>query len=443
MEVLSLPLEKLINLNQRQYFKMKRIVFLIGIFSVCSLNIFAQDVSLEEVLRNSTNQNVIQADKQVEVEKIKLKIQQSKRVPNIFGEANLQRNLIVPTTPVPAIAFNPNAADGEIMPLRFATNWTAKAGLQLSFDIFNPETEGNIREAKLRQQKALIDQKETKRTADNEIRNLYAQVVLAQNQYVVAKELLDNYLVTLEIMKLRYESGRISEIEMNNTLKKVYELEQLEKEAQMVLLNKKIALLPYYNVDFNANFSTPIEEVLSGTKATYSKSNTESLEIDRALNELKIKNINMLAAPKLTLNGYLGSQFYNNQFRLFDTDYWFGTSYLNVALRLPITEAYERSLQKKQLKYENTILESKLLNSNSNDNIVELQRRNDIQILEDKVKNQERIVKLSDSNKAILKAQVEEGTVLVTEYNKELESYLDQMKKYWQAQYDLLQKTLN
>lgn len=421
---------------------MKRIVFLIGICSVCSLNIFAQDVSLEEVLRNSTNQNVIQADKQVEVEKIKLKIQQSKRVPNIFGEANLQRNLIVPTTPVPAIAFNPNAADGEIMPLRFATNWTAKAGLQLSFDIFNPETEGNIREAKLRQQKALIDQKEAKRNAENDIRNLYAQVVLAQNQYLVAKELLDNYLVTLEIMKLRYESGRISEIEMNNTLKKVYELEQLEKEAQMVLLNKKIALLPYYNVDFNANFSTSIEEVLSGTKATYSKSNTESLEIDRALNELKINNINMLAAPKLTLNGYLGSQFYNNQFRLFDTDYWFGTSYLNVALRLPITEAYERSLQKKQLKYENTILESKLLNSNSNDNIEELQRRNDIQILEDKVKNQERIVKLSDSNKAILKAQVEEGTVLVTEYNKELESYLDQMKKYWQAQYDLLQKLL-
>lgn len=421
---------------------MKRIVFLIGICSVCSLNIFAQDVSLEEVLRNSTNQNVIQADKQVEVEKIKLKIQQSKRVPNIFGEANLQRNLIVPTTPVPAIAFNPNAADGEIMPLRFATNWTAKAGLQLSFDIFNPETEGNIREAKLRQQKALIDQKEAKRNAENDIRNLYAQVVLAQNQYLVAKELLDNYLVTLEIMKLRYESGRISEIEMNNTLKKVYELEQLEKEAQMVLLNKKIALLPYYNVDFNANFSTSIEEVLSGTKATYSKSNTESLEIDRALNELKINNINMLAAPKLTLNGYLGSQFYNNQFRLFDTDYWFGTSYLNVALRLPITEAYERSLQKKQLKYENTILESKLLNSNSNDNIEELQRRNDIQILEDKVKNQERIVKLSDSNKEILKAQVEEGTVLVTEYNKELESYLDQMKKYWQAQYDLLQKLL-
>lgn len=51
-------------------------------------------------------------------------------------------------------------------------------------------------------------------------------------------------------------------------------------------------------------------------------------------------------------------------------------------------------------------------------------------------------MKLSDSNKAILKAQVEEGTVLVTEYNKELESYLDQMKKYWQAQYDLLQKLL-
>lgn len=421
---------------------MKRIVFLSSIFSILSICVFAQNVSLEEVLQNSTNQEVLQADKQVEIEKIKLKIQQSKRVPNIFGEANLQRNLIVPTTPVPAIAFNPNAAAGEIMPLRFATNWTAKAGLQLAFDIFNPETEGNIREAKLRQQKALIDQKETKRNADNEIRNLYAQVVLAQNQYQVAKELLDNYLVTLNIMKLRYDAGRISEIEMNNTLKKVYELEQLEQEAQLVLLNKKIALIPYYNVDFNAFFSTPIEDVLNGTKSNLSKSNTESLEIDKALNDLKIKNINMLAAPKLTLNGYLGSQFYNNQFRIFDKDYWFGTSYVNVALRIPITEAYERSLQKKQLKYENMVLESKLLNSNSNDKIEDLQRNNDIQILEQKVKNQEKIVKLSESNKAILKAQVDEGTVLITEYNKELESYLEQMKRFWQAQYDLLQTIL-
>lgn len=421
---------------------MKRIVFLSSIFSILSICVFAQNVSLEEVLQNSTNQEVLQADKQVEIEKIKLKIQQSKRVPNIFGEANLQRNLIVPTTPVPAIAFNPNAAAGEIMPLRFATNWTAKAGLQLAFDIFNPETEGNIREAKLRQQKALIDQKETKRNADNEIRNLYAQVVLAQNQYQVAKELLDNYLVTLDIMKLRYDAGRISEIEMNNTLKKVYELEQLEQEAQLVLLNKKIALIPYYNVDFNAFFSTPIEDVLNGTKSNLSKSNTESLEIDKALNDLKIKNINMLAAPKLTLNGYLGSQFYNNQFRIFDKDYWFGTSYVNVALRIPITEAYERSLQKKQLKYENMVLESKLLNSNSNDKIEDLQRNNDIQILEQKVKNQEKIVKLSESNKAILKAQVDEGTVLITEYNKELESYLEQMKRFWQAQYDLLQTIL-
>lgn len=421
---------------------MKRIVFLSSIFSILSICVFAQNVSLEEVLQNSTNQEVLQADKQVEIEKIKLKIQQSKRVPNIFGEANLQRNLIVPTTPVPAIAFNPNAAAGEIMPLRFATNWTAKAGLQLAFDIFNPETEGNIREAKLRQQKALIDQKETKRNADNEIRNLYAQVVLAQNQYQVAKELLDNYLVTLDIMKLRYDAGRISEIEMNNTLKKVYELEQLEQEAQLVLLNKKIALIPYYNVDFNAFFSTPIEDILNGTKSNLSKSNTESLEIDKALNDLKIKNINMLAAPKLTLNGYLGSQFYNNQFRIFDKDYWFGTSYVNVALRIPITEAYERSLQKKQLKYENMVLESKLLNSNSNDKIEDLQRNNDIQILEQKVKNQEKIVKLSESNKAILKAQVDEGTVLITEYNKELESYLEQMKRFWQAQYDLLQTIL-
>lgn len=414
------------------------VVLIVGI----QQNIFSQELTLEQVLSQAKKEGVFQVDKQVEIEALKVKIMQSKRVPLIYGEANLQRNLIVPVTPVPAVAFNPNAVAGEITPLRFATNWSAKAGLQFSFDVFNPETEGAIKEAKLAQQKALIGQTDANRSVKKVLTDLYAQVVLAQEQQLLAKKLADQYMETFSIVEARYLIGRTTEIEMNNVRKKALELDQLEQEASLVLLNKKIALLPYIDLTFSEHFSTPIASILQQENYTPSTAETEKLVIDKDLNELKISNINKLAIPKLTFNAYLGSQFYNNQFRLFDGNNWYGVSYVNLALRVPITEAYERSLNKKMLLLESHVLESKFQESSLKDSITAMQRENLLLVMKQKVSTQEQLVKLTQSNVELIRNQVNEGTQLVVELNKELESQLDQQKKLWQSQYDLLQKVI-
>lgn len=421
---------------------MRKRLNILGIIVLVAHGAIGQELSLDQVLTLAKNETTFQADKQVEVEAIKLKIQQSKRIPQLFGEANLQRNLIVPTTPVPAIAFNPNAQPGEIMPLRFATDWSAKVGLQLSVDIFNPELEGNIRLAKLTQQKAALQQQDAYRLDKNGIRDLYAQVILAQSQLEVAEKTAKDYTKTLQILKERKDAGRLDQIQWNNALQKGLELEQLEEEAAMVLLNKKIALLPYLEYDLNTRFTTPLDQILLEANSVASSLDRETLVIDKELNALKIKNINRLAIPKLTFNGYLGSQYFNNEFRILNGDYWFGTSYINLALRVPITEVFERNLNKKQLLLESSILDSQLGQTNSDDQVLELQKKNERLILNQKVQRQMEIVQLASSNVAIITAQVEEGTQLVAELNKEVEAYLNQQQKLWQAQYDLIKKKL-
>lgn len=60
------------------------------------------------------------------------------KISKIYGDYDLQRNLIVPTTPVPAKAFDPSAPEGELTPLQFSTKWTSGAGINASVDLFNP-----------------------------------------------------------------------------------------------------------------------------------------------------------------------------------------------------------------------------------------------------------------------------------------------------------------
>lgn len=158
---------------------------------------------------------------------------------------------------------------------------------------------------------------------------------------------------------------------------------------------------------------------------------------------MKIRNTTLAAIPKLTLNGYLGTQYFNNELRNISGNYWYGTSYVNLALRVPITEAYERSLNKKQLLLESQIIDSKLMLANAQDSVDSQTQRNDLKISQQKVETLQKIVDLSDKNVTISQAQFEEGTILLNDLNKEIEAMLDQKKKLWQTQYDLLQKQLD
>lgn len=177
---------------------MRKIFTISIILTICNIA-NAQELTLARALEEANSHRVENATNEVLIQLIEQRIQKNQKLPLLFGEANLQRNLIVPTTPVPAIAFNPNALPGEVIPLQFATDWTAKAGLQLSIDLYNPEKKWNNKQVNNQLKTAQIREEITKQNFTNELIDIYAQTYLAQKQLEFAEQNIEMYNQTFEI----------------------------------------------------------------------------------------------------------------------------------------------------------------------------------------------------------------------------------------------------
>ena len=102
------------------------------------LNSLTLDQAIAFSLKNSPELN-IQNFKRRQDEQELSRVRQSK-IPNIYLSGDVRHNLIIPSTPIPAIMMNPEADPGQILYMKFNTRWTSGTGINLSYDIFNPAT---------------------------------------------------------------------------------------------------------------------------------------------------------------------------------------------------------------------------------------------------------------------------------------------------------------
>lgn len=400
----------------------------------------AQDLSIEQALALAQDRPIQEAVLQTNIEEINLKIQRSKRLPQLYGDANVQRNLIIPITPVPAIAFDPNAPEGAIMPLRFATDWSAKAGLQLSLDIFNPQSKANVAAAAMQYDKTKLRVSATQIDFKNQILDVYAQTYLAQEQLDVALQNALHYQNTLQILEARYQAGRLSTIEWNKAQQKMLELNQNGAEAAYVLKNKYVALAQYIDIAGFDNLSTPIDALLPMDKQNLEM---QQLTLDANWKQKQWQLSRLEILPKFTFNGYLGGQHFSNDFKPFDHKLWYGNSYINITMRVPITEWYENKLRQQQYRQEFDLAQLKLEDHQQTVYTLNQQKSTNIIVLQSKIQTTEQTVALIKDNIAILESQVQEGKVLITELNSELENLLKTLQQLWQTKYDLLQTKIN
>src|SRR3546814_9421469 len=109
---------------------MKRIIA--GILWTIPLWATAQSLSIEQLYDSLERSLGYQQDVlHTQIRRAELNELRNNRIPVFYIDANLQRNLIISTTPVPAIEFDPDAQEGAIIPLKFATRWLPTAGVQL------------------------------------------------------------------------------------------------------------------------------------------------------------------------------------------------------------------------------------------------------------------------------------------------------------------------
>jgi outer membrane protein len=413
---------------------------ILTILAICSsLAAYTQALSIDSIWSQaSAYEKLRQANTNVSLANLNIKAEQLGRLPLIYGEANLQRNLITPSTPVPAIAFNPNAAPGEILPLKFATDWSAKAGVQFSMDIFNPQQKLALKTAELERKSAMLDYDQTLQDWKKQVTSAYAKVVISSKQYLESVADSARYAEIVNITQVRQNAGRTTLIELNKAKQELINRQTQLHEAFRVLEVANIELSKFADTKGFTQLSSSIPDIITKLKADARNIQLENIQIEQQKIGVQLQSLKKEGLPTLSLNAFYGSQFYNNSFSLWNNNNWFGNSYVNVGVRLPISETIDRALKKKQLGLQNQLLSSQYREEAAMEAANQQQQMLNIIHAEKALEHAVAIERLSTENIRLAQEQYKAGKILLSELNQELSTHFKNMQNVWQAEYDHL-----
>ncbi|MBL1409386.1 TolC family protein [Sphingobacterium faecale] len=384
-----------------------------------------------------------QSNLSIEVKKEELKEFKNSRIPVFYIDANIQRNLVVPITPVPAVAFDPNALDGAVIPLKFATKWSAKTGLQMEWQLFDPKYRVEKKQKILEIESAALDQAKQEQEWKRDATLAYAGVVLASKQYRLALQDSIHYDEILKVLEIRYKEGRE---QLTNYLAAQQEFERKRiqlYESWTVLRDADLELCRFTDLETIKTLDSDINDILTFIEK-YRKNNIteESLRIERRTYELQKEGVKRQLLPTFKLNAYLGEQYYSNVLHLDKGKEWYGSSYVNAAVKVPISTFFTYRSTYKRLHTEFDLVSLKIDSERFNEDINEKQREGKIAAARVKLKRLETIADLARQAKENQERIYKEGRLLVVDLNESIHQLNQTKREVWQAEYDLIQAIL-
>lgn len=423
---------------------MKRVIIYIFAILLLPGHSLGQSLSIEELWQQAkTNIGSQQKDVELAAKRQEELVLRNNRLPLVYGDVNLQRNIIIPTTPVPAIAFDPNAQEGAILPLKFATKWNSRAGVQLEWDIFNPSKNADLNKARIETKRAILNQEQALIQWKKDATLAYCASVLASEQYKLALEDSLTQASLVQIINSRFEEGREKQTNLFAAFQEMERKIIQRHEAWAILMETDLDLRKMsdnQNLTHLSSDLSSIQNLLE--KERFPDQQLELLQLDQQLATYEIRETKLAKLPTITLNGFFGAQFFSNEFELFERNHWYGNSFANVGVKIPISAYFTNSasVKKSQLQEQLTVL--KIREQEIEDATKEKKTAAKIWAAKQKIAGLKRIVDLAEKEKNLQLEGVQIGRIIPTEYYQANHSWIAAKKELWQAEFDLVQVLL-
>jgi outer membrane protein len=413
---------------------------------------FAQETyTLDKAVTYAMDHSPVLNINKLKLQEASIQVDESKLqyVPDIYLSGDLRRNLIIPATPVPANVFDPSASEGELMYLKFNTKWNSSAGLNMKYDLFNPEKVNSV----AKQQHQLRIQEYDTEMSEAELKEkvalAYADCIIAEEQVKLLKDDVVYFEELLDNANQLFKKEQISLSEKNDANRAYNESVSKFLEAEKIAGDRKAELLYLIGMDVTSENieSLFLEEDIPSLlekveQKKTSKNILNDLEVLRQqevtnLASLKVKSAQLKYAPTLSLNGYLGSNYYNNDFSLFNNNHWRGNSYIGLSVMLPISRSLNTTKEVSRLR-----LQQQMETENLRDirNKQEKERLNNLSLLQVRQKNYQLSWdswEMSLQNSKAVQLQYEKGYIRQSDLLNEQQKAGQYRHNFLQAAYDL------
>lgn len=299
---------------------------------------------------------------------------QTDLLPSVDLSYDLQRNLIIPVTPVPSAIFDPSAPSGAITPLRFATGWTQGAGVLASYKIFDPSTYRNVAEKRIEAELRETDRMFTQLDVESQVGLAYTDCVIAREQvrFTIADTLNSSNILGVVVDRSSQGRATLSDvqtatIDRNNARSRLDEAMRVLRSAEDKLLytlgytpdvTRFVMLTDSIPVLYRRFASAPDTVVRDSASLTFMKSAQQS-----ELTETQRHYTALGFLPTVTVHGFYGANYYNNSLTFLDATSWYGNSYLQLSVRIPLTADLQRSHTLSKLAIQHDVDQQSLLAS--------------------------------------------------------------------------------
>lgn len=323
---------------------MKKIIFLFHLLVGVSLIGMAQTqtYSLEQAMEAGIQNRFDIQSREYNVNLAENQTQKSKKawIPKIEGEGNIQYNTQLSPTYVPE-GF---AGFDEAGLLSLGAKNQSTFGLALTQPIFKPGIQTDIEIAKTQQQLSREQVRGYKTDVKNKIATAYLNVLLKELQYKIAKNEESRLEKYATLTEGAYQNGTVIK---NNYLRIKLDYQNAQVKTQTVHQDYQLAL---DHLKYEMNLSAKTQMILTDSidqmtldplpqqnNLAENRTEIKQLLLEQNENALRLKKVKQYALPTVSLSGYYGQWYQNQNFRYGESKWWAPQSYIGLNISIPIT----------------------------------------------------------------------------------------------------------
>lgn len=334
------------------------ILFLLLVNSFVGQQSFTLKQAQDYAVKNSENAKNADLDLQISEKKVWEVI--SSGLPQISASGDFNNFIDIPTSVLPANAFNPSAPADELVGLQFGTKYNVSGAIQVNQLLFS----GNYIVG-LQATKTIASlNKQLKDKTEQEVRSTvanayYTVLVLEENIKTLDSTLLKinklykttQILVDNKVMEATNASQlRLSVLQVENGISRV----KSQLEVSKTLLKMEMGIELTANILLTDLYTDLTNAALNYTEEQFSTSsniNYQILETQYKLSELEFKNTKANYLPTLGAFFTHKRDAFRNEFNVFDgNEDWFPTTLWGLSLNIPIFSSGQRASQVSQAK---------------------------------------------------------------------------------------------
>lgn len=439
-------------------------IFLLPLLLPVASEAIAQDkvrlenVSLKECISHGLKNSVTVTNAKLDIQKAKADIGVifADGLPQVNANSNFTYNYLIPISIVPASSFNPSAAPGEILKLKFGIDYTSSLGVNLNQMLFDGTYFLGLKAATVYSE---LTQKIAQKTEVDVVNNIakafYTALITKQRL-----DLVDANVKRLESLlndtKALYKQGFVEKIDADR-IEVSYNSLVIEKQKMVRMLELTYTLLKFQmgmqaqdEISVKGSIQDLETEQLGELRNALLENNenfdysqrieSQILQTQISLESYNVRRFKVGYYPRLTLNAGYGTNTGANQFgQIFDfQSRWFTNGAIGLNLAIPIFDGLRRQNQIQGakvnlLKAENTLKETKR-GIDLELKQAKISLSNALETLDAQKKNME----LAGDVARITKIKYKEGVGTNNEVIDAESAYINAQTNYYAAFYDAL-----